>query len=77
MTRSGLVLRVPASIHDFRFVGGRYDQFSALAADLVRREVSVIAASGVAAAIAAKAATQSIPREDFLLGGKPAYMSEG
>jgi putative tryptophan/tyrosine transport system substrate-binding protein len=60
LAESGYVIDQNARI-ELRFSEGREDLLPRLAADLVRREVSVLVANDPASALAAKAATSTVP----------------
>jgi putative ABC transport system substrate-binding protein len=69
LTETGYVERKNLAV-EYRWVLGDYDRLSALAADLVRRNVAVIAAVGNPAVAAAKGATSTVPIV-FGIGGDP------
>jgi putative ABC transport system substrate-binding protein len=60
-------------IIDYRFAEGHYDRLQAMAADLVRRKVTVIYAADAATALAAKAATTALPVV-FRIGRDPVQL---
>ena len=72
LQNTGFVERQNMAI-EFRFAGNQNERLPALAADLVDRQVTVIAALTTPAALAAKAATTTIPVV-FETGGDPVQL---
>jgi putative ABC transport system substrate-binding protein len=60
LTEGGFVEGQTVAV-EFRWADGQYDRLPAMASELVRRQVTVIVAAPTPAALAAKAATASLP----------------
>ena len=72
LTETGFVEHQNIGI-EYRWAEGNYDRLPAMAADLVRRQVSLILTTPTAGALAAKAATTTIPVV-FLTAGDPVHL---